>query len=46
MATAQAAWVYAWSFFSGELLALGGNSGIFIYDVSDRGSLITAQICP
>ncbi|WOO85586.1 Delta(14)-sterol reductase [Vanrija pseudolonga] len=32
MATAQAVWVYAYSFFSGELLALGGNSGIFFYD--------------
>ena len=29
-----ACWVYTWSFFSGELLALGGNSGNFIYDVS------------
>lgn len=34
MATAQALWVYVWSFKSGELLALGGNSGVFIYDVS------------
>ncbi|ORY32541.1 ergosterol biosynthesis ERG4/ERG24 [Naematelia encephala] len=32
MATAQAVWVYVWSFFSGELLALGGNSGWKIYD--------------
>ncbi|EJT52206.1 C-14 sterol reductase [Trichosporon asahii var. asahii CBS 2479] len=32
MATAQALWVYFWSFKSGELLALGGNSGIFCYD--------------
>lgn len=36
MSTVQAAWVYLWSFLSGELLALGGNSGIFIYDVSGR----------
>jgi delta14-sterol reductase len=34
MATVQSVWVYVWSFFSGELLALGGNSGIFVYDVS------------
>lgn len=33
MATFQAVWVYVWSFFSGELLALGGNSGNVIYDV-------------
>ncbi|ODN79893.1 hypothetical protein L202_03785 [Cryptococcus amylolentus CBS 6039] len=32
MATFQATWVYAYSFFSGELLALGGNSGNVIYD--------------
>jgi delta14-sterol reductase len=34
MATFQAFWVYLYSFRSGELLALGGNSGVFIYDVS------------
>ncbi len=34
MAIIQAAWVYAYSFYSRELLAIGGNSGIFIYDVS------------
>jgi delta14-sterol reductase len=33
MSVLTATWVYAWSFFSGELLALGGNSGVFIYDV-------------
>lgn len=33
MATFQAVWVYVWSFFSGELLALGGNSGNVVYDV-------------
>lgn len=33
MATFQAVCVYVWSFFSGELLALGGNSGNVIYDV-------------
>ncbi|KAL7421779.1 erg24, C-14 sterol reductase [Cryptotrichosporon argae] len=32
MATAQAVWVYVYSFFSGELLALGGNSGNIVYD--------------
>ncbi|RSH81588.1 erg24, C-14 sterol reductase [Saitozyma podzolica] len=32
LATVQSVWVYAWSFFSGELLALGGNSGVFVYD--------------
>ena len=32
MSLAQAGWVYAYSFFSGELLALGGNSGRFFYD--------------
>ncbi|KAK4687856.1 hypothetical protein P7C73_g2274, partial [Tremellales sp. Uapishka_1] len=30
----QAVWVYAYSFASGELLALGGNSGSFFYDAS------------
>lgn len=34
MSAFQATWVYAYSYYSGELLALGGNSGIFIYDVS------------
>ncbi len=39
MALVQAAWVYAYSFRSGELLALGGNSGVFVYDVRvGRGS--------
>jgi delta14-sterol reductase len=33
MSAIQATWVYAYSFFSGELLALGGNSGNIIYDV-------------
>lgn len=33
-ATFQAVFVYVNSFYSGELLALGGNSGVFIYDVS------------
>ena len=33
MATFQAFFVYTWSFQSGELLALGGNSGVFVYDV-------------
>lgn len=33
-ATFQALFVYVNSFYSGELLALGGNSGVFIYDVS------------
>lgn len=33
MSIVQATWVYVWSFFSGELLALGGNSGNLIYDV-------------
>lgn len=32
MATAQAVWVYAYSFFNGELLALQGNTGYVIYD--------------
>jgi len=32
MSAFQATWVYAYSYYSGELLALGGNSGIFIYD--------------
>lgn len=39
MAFVQACWVYTWSFFSGELLALGGNSGVFIYDVGSLPSL-------
>ena len=38
MATAQAIWVYLYSFQSGELLALGGNSGVFFYDVSPPSS--------
>ena len=33
MALVQACWCYASSFRSGALLALGGNSGNFIYDV-------------
>lgn len=33
MAIFQATWVYFYSFYTGELLALGGNSGVFIYDV-------------
>lgn len=33
MATAQGIYVYAASFRQGKLLALGGNSGNFIYDV-------------
>lgn len=33
-ATFQAVFVYINSFYSGELLALGGNSGVMIYDVS------------
>ena len=36
MSILQATWVYTYSYFSGELLALGGNSGNFIYDVSCR----------
>ena len=32
-ATFQAIFVYVNSFYSGELLALGGNSGVFFYDV-------------
>ncbi|ORX36826.1 putative C-14 sterol reductase [Kockovaella imperatae] len=32
MAFVQACWVYVWSFFSGELLAQGGNSGNVVYD--------------
>lgn len=35
MATFQAVFVYTRSFFSGELLALQGNTGSFIYDVSN-----------
>lgn len=34
MAIFQAVWVYAWSFHSRELLAKGGNSGVFVYDAS------------
>jgi hypothetical protein len=34
MAFVQAIYVYAASFGEGRLLALGGNSGNFIYDVS------------
>lgn len=30
----QSTWVWAWSFFSGELLAIGGRTGNPIYDVS------------
>jgi delta14-sterol reductase len=33
MSFIQATWVWAYSFFSGELLALGGNSGNIVYDV-------------
>lgn len=34
MSVFQAVFVHINSFYSGELLALGGNSGVFIYDVS------------
>lgn len=40
MSTVQAVLVYVWSFYSGELLALGGNSGVFIYDVSITHSFL------
>lgn len=33
MSTVQSIYVYAMSFQSGKVLALGGNSGNFIYDV-------------
>lgn len=38
MSIVQAIAVYIMSFGEGKLLALGGNSGNFIYDVSDRPS--------
>jgi delta14-sterol reductase len=38
-ATFQAIFVYVNSFYSGELLALGGNSGVFFYDVSTLSSI-------
>lgn len=34
MSVIQAVFVYVNSFYSGELLALGGNSGVVPYDVS------------
>jgi len=33
MSGVQATWVWGYSFFSRELLALGGNSGNIVYDV-------------
>ena len=41
-ATFQAIFVYVNSFYSGELLALGGNSGVFFYDV--RLGLLNSEI--
>lgn len=40
MAVFQSVWVYSWSFQSGELLAKGGNSGVFIYDVGIEFTLL------
>lgn len=34
MSVVQSVYCYAASFYGGKLLALGGNSGNFIYDVS------------
>jgi len=34
MSVVQSVYYYAFSFFGDKLLALGGNSGNFIYDVS------------
>lgn len=34
MSIAQSVYCYAFSFYGDKLLALGGNSGNFIYDVS------------
>lgn len=44
MSFIQATWVYAYSFFSGELLALGGNSGNVVYDVSATTSLAIVSV--
>ena len=43
MSVVQAVYVYAASFRSGKLLALGGNSGNFIYDV---GRCFFLSFCP
>jgi hypothetical protein len=40
MAIFQSVWVYMWSFQSGELLAKGGNSGVFIYDVGGGSAVL------
>lgn len=41
----QGLWVYLWSFKSGELLALGGNSGNVVYDVSPERLSFGLQSC-
>lgn len=39
----QAVLVYAFSFRKGAILALGGNSGNPIYDVSDRSPVFNTH---
>ena len=36
MSIVQAIWCYVSSFFGNQLLALGGNTGNTIYDVSEQ----------
>ena len=43
MAVVQAVYCYASSFRSGALLALGGNSGNFIYDVRFTRTFVLPQ---
>jgi delta14-sterol reductase len=46
MSVIQATWVWAWSYYSGELLALGGNSGNFIYDVKSLSHPTDLSLTP
>jgi Delta14-sterol reductase len=46
MSVAQAFYVYASSFRKGALLALGGNSGSFIYDVCFKLALMLHILKP
>jgi len=50
MSVVQSVYCYASSFFGDKLLALGGNSGNFIYDVScqlvyERSRVIPVNAC-
>lgn len=44
MSVVQALYVYARSFRSGALLALGGNSGKFIYDVRFKLAMVLCRL--